>query len=155
MIARIRESGKTLTVHYPAVRPVATGTSPGTAPLSPLTGTAPTLKVIPTAAETPSQAPVTVDCLWLNATVQADGLRNYRIERAAGGWFAGAQACARVVLEDVLLDAADLYGDTVFKAASHIEYSGHRYQILAVQPFGSSFGDPATAYVWCSGATGQ
>jgi hypothetical protein len=156
VINRIRTSGRTLTVHYPGVRPTATGTSPGTAPLSPLTGPAPTLKAIPTTTETPSQASVTVDCLFLTAYAGVpQSMRAFGIEQTGAGWFAGAQACARVVMTDVLLSASAPYGDTIFTAASHVEYADQRYKILATVPFGSSFSSPATAYVWLGGATKQ
>ena len=154
---RIRRSGMTLTVHYPPVRPVVTGTAPSLVPpRNPLSGTRTAPGAIQT-AEVPSRAPVTIKCLWLplrSATAQTKGGME-EIARDPVGWVEGAECLARVLVAEAALDVTDPYGDTVFKKCEVVEYAGHRYRVLAVRPVAASFRTPDTYYVWVSGAVAQ
>ena len=144
LLARIHESGLQLTVHYPEVRPVATGTTPSaTGPVSPLTGPTPSTTVFPTAV-TPEKDPVTIDCLWLDSYVGVGGTAADAIITNRVGWVAGATALARVDIADAALEPDNYAGDTIFTAADHVEFQGRRYKVLAVEPVAASFRPPAT-----------
>lgn len=152
LLARITEGGLELTVHYPPDRPAATGTSPGTAPISPLTGPRPAQQVFP-AATTPSKPALTVPCLWYPSVALLP--RSMIVNPASVGWMAEADGFAQVKVSDCALDPADPYGDTVFTAAEVVEHSGHRFRVLLVQPVSAGHRVPVTYYVWLAGAAKQ
>jgi hypothetical protein len=158
--ARLRRLVETspheLTVVYPPVQRTATGVSPGTAPLSPLTGRPPDAVVFED-EPTPSQASVTVPCLWydsftsVTSALSADQIKINRI-----GWHAGASTLACVLIDDAAVDATDASGLTVFDAASHVEHRGHRYRILAWEPVSRGWSEhPLVYWVWLAGAKRQ
>lgn len=155
LLARIDESDLELTVSYPPPRPAVVATSPGAAPQSPLTGARPTQVVFPTPA-TPAKPPVTMRCLWYDATrsvntaVSAD-----RRVMSAVGWVAGADALAQVKVADAALDPADYLGKTAFSGAEAVTFGGHRYRVLGTQPVGAGHRRPTTYYVWLQGAEAQ
>ncbi len=152
---RIANSGLSLTVNYPAVRAAATGTAPGAAPAGPLTGPIVTNVVVVT-DPTPSQAPVTLDCLWLSSyTSVTSSVAKDAIDYLKPAWVEGATALATVTIEDAALDATQPYGDTVFTGCSYVEHLGLRYTVLSVQPMGPSFAPPYVYYVWVTGAAKQ
>ena len=152
LLARIKESSLSLSVHYPPARPAATGASPGAAPLSPLTGPRPTTSVYP-GPETPSKPSKTLKCLWYPST---DFLpHRLRFTPNGTGWAANADAFAQVMVSEAALDPDDPFGDTVFTACERVEYQGHRYRVLAVQPVSAGHRQPATMYVWLVGAQKQ
>jgi hypothetical protein len=155
LIARIEQSGLTLTVQYPSTRPVATGASPAPAPISPFTAPAPTTQIVQPAG-TPAKSAVTLPCLWLDAYGSvAQSMSTDRIRPLNVGWVAGASALARVTVKAAALDSTKPLGDTVFTGADHVEFGGGRYRILSVQPVGSSFRPPVSYYVWLVGAIKQ
>lgn len=155
VLARIRDSGLTLSVVYPPTRPAATGASPASAPLSPFTGPVPTTVVV-TTDPTPAKPSVSLKCLWLDTygsvvqAVNADRIRTLNV-----GWMEGATALARVAVDDAALDPTKPLGDTVFTGAERVEFSGSRFRVLNVQPVGASFYAPYTYYVWLIGAVKQ
>jgi hypothetical protein len=145
--ARIAASPIELVVVYPTVRPVVVSTSPGAAPVSPLTGVAPAPAVGST--ETPSAPNVTVRCLWVDAARAEDYRAGAHIPSAAG-WQEHEVALARVDSRDVELGG----GLTVFDGADHIECRGKWYRISRVAPEGPSFSAPYTYTAWfTAGAT--
>lgn len=154
VLERIARSEHMLTVHYPPGRPVLTGTAPGAAPVSPLTGPAQVLEVF-ASDPTPAQASVTVKCLWLDTWSVMGGAQNGRIDAQLVGWVQGAEAMARLALSDVILDAQDPQGDTIFTAADYVEKDGHRFKILSCKPIGNGFTQPYSVYVWLHGAQKQ
>lgn len=146
--ARIDGSSLTLTVVYPPIRPVAAGTSPGVAPVNPLSGPAATEVVFP-AEPTGYKTNVTVKCLWLDALSSSspDGTRRV----LQGGWVDGATAMARVLARDVAVDTTNPEAGTIFDAADHVVFLGTRYRVLQVTPVGASFGPPVSYHVWLVG----
>ena len=152
---RINASGLTLQVNYPAVRPAATGTAPGTGPISPLTGPVPTTVVL-SPATVPAKASVSVACLWQQSYGSvATSARKDSINRLASAWLEGASALASVTVKDAALDITKPYDDTIFTGAECVEFQGKKYTILSVQPIGPSFADPYVYYVWVTGAAKQ
>lgn len=153
--SRIRGSKLTLTVQYPAARPAATGTAPGSLPVSPLTGPAPTTQVIP-GPITPSKPAVGMSCLWTDmvSAVGTDLARD-PINRFPAGWVEGASAVARVLVEDAALDVTNPHGQTVFTGCSHVEFAGKRFTVLSVKVPHASFDIPVSYYVWLVGASEQ
>lgn len=144
---RIDESELTLTVVYPPVRPVASGTSPGTAPVNPLSGPATTEVVFPT-DPTGYKASVTMPCLWLDALSSSrTGIRS----AVQTGWLEGATAMARVLARDCAVDVTNAEAGTVFDAADHVVFNGTRYRVLQTTPIGASFGMPISYHVWLLG----
>jgi hypothetical protein len=151
LLQRIEDSSFTMRVHYPPVRPIITGGSPATSLQSPLGGPAPTT-VYPVAG-TPSKPPVDLKCLWYDAvsSVMSSLAKDRRVVSAVG-WVAGAQALAQVRVSDAALDEDDYLGKTVFTAAEAVEFGGHRYRVLSVQPVGAGHRMPTTYYVWLAGS---
>lgn len=142
--ARIAASPHRLSVVFPAVRPVATGTSPGPAPVRPFTGTQPT----PTVAGPPTTAlrpPVELPCLWLDADTLG-ALRNPGAGESHGLWASGASALARINPEDLPPDSEG--PEAFFAAAEYVEFKGKRYDARKVTPAGPSDEDPYTWYLW-------
>lgn len=151
--ARIEQSGLTLTVVYPPVRPVASGASPGTLPVNPLTGPAPADGVFIT-DPAGFQATVTLKCLWLDALTGREATDVVHTEvrnPLQAGWAAGATAMARVLVEEAALDATNPYAGTKLDAADHVEFRGARFRIMQITPVGASFGPPTTYHVWLVG----
>lgn len=157
VIRRITESPHQLTVHYPPLGPVVVGTGPTMGPLSPLTGPPPDPEVIPDEAPALSHAPVTLQCLWLDAYGNLVlAIQSEKIGLAGKlGWMAGANALARVLVREAALDPDDPWGDTVFTGAERVGFRGHDYHVMAVEPLSGSMGVPVTYYVWLRGATKQ
>lgn len=154
---RILASTETLTVHYPAARATVSGTAPvTTTPVSPLLAPEATpVWLAPTEAE-PVKPSVTMSCLWLDSYQGlVSGLGDDRVRVSRMAWRTEAHAVARVLVEDAALDPLDPQGDTVFSGADYVEYRGHRYQVLAVDPIGASMAAPASYYVWLQGAARQ
>lgn len=155
LLARLDGSGLTITVHYPAVRPIATGSSPAVTVINPLTGPAPTTAVVDVPS-TPIKAPVTLKCLWTDSMMSVrTSLNDGEIAVEQTGWLAGADAAVRVRVSEAAINTNDPYGDTVFTGCDHIEFNGHHYEVLAVKPVGPSFRVPITYYVWVKGANKQ
>lgn len=157
---RILTSGQSLTVHYPLVVAPATGTAPGPAPLRPLTGTPATPKLIDNTVGTPSKPPKTMPCLWADAfytvkTRAASALSGGARDFGRVGWIEGAEAMARVLLEDVAQDPADPTGPTVFSEISYVEFQGRHYKVMGQDRIAAGFRDPISMYVWLMGAEGQ
>lgn len=153
VIDRIVHSGKTLTIVYPAVRPVATGTSPGTGPTSPLTG-ASTTDVIFEGEPTPYQPSVIVKCLWADMATSSEMTDRPSTDRYIYnqlGWVRDATAVARVLVSETALDPTNPYAGTKFDAADHILYQSRRYRVVQVVPIEASFGIPVSYYVWLTG----
>ena len=141
--ARIAASVHTVTLHYPPMAtPPTGGTVPTTAPVSPLTGPTPTPTVAP-AETTPRADPVTVSCLWYDATALAD-LRRDPVRIGPTGWVDGADAWAQV---DAAVGAAALRG------TDYVEHTldgtvQYRYTLLKATPLGASFGPPHSYALW-------
>jgi len=157
---RILTSGQEITVHYPPVKTPATGTAPGPAPLNPLTGAPPTQQMVVTSSSTPSQPPKTMPCLWHDAfytvkTRAASALDGGKRAFERLGWVEGAEAMARVLLEDILLDPTNSASATLFSQIDHVEFRGRRYHVMGEDRISSGFQEPITAYVWLIGAQGQ
>lgn len=146
MLGRIAQSKHELTVNYPAPRPVIHDSSPGSAPISPLTGTrpAPTLNL---PAITPIKPPLTLKCLWYAAD-SLTALRRGGIEVGPSGWVEGTTALACV-------SAADAQNGAVFLGTDHVTHRGQSYTVLKTTPQGTADGEPFTVYVWLSGAAKQ
>ena len=141
--ARIAASVHTLTVVYPPARQAVDGASPGPAPLNPFLGAPPpTPHIAPDTA--PTVAPnVTVKCLWLDGqTVSASQRHQAVVERM--GWYADADAVARVLASDVVTAP----GQTCLDACDHVEHGGRHYVVLNVAPLGASFAEPVSYTVW-------
>lgn len=151
---RITDSIYELTVHYPPNRPAPAGSTATSAPTSPLTGTRPTPTIYP-ATQTPSQPSVSMKCLWLDSYVGDGASANAKISVNRVGWLAGAQALARVLVEDAAVDPDNPWGDTVFTACENVGFMMHRYKVLAIEPIGNSFAKPLTYHVWLHGAQKQ
>lgn len=152
LLERIATSELSLTVQYPAARATASGSSPGPAPVNPLTGTNPAPTVFP-AAVTPAKPAVTLKCLWLDVTTQIPAPLNKeaRVIEAVG-WIDGLQAVARVAVSDAAIDATDPLGDTVFTDCLKVVFQGHDYKVLTVKPLSASFRMPVTYYVGLTSA---
>lgn len=151
----IRESPLELTVEYPGARPVAPGTTPGAAPVSPFTGGTPTQQVYP-AVETPSLPPVTMPCLWYDGFGGLEtSLGRSRIDKGLVGWVEGAEALARVLAEHAASDPTDPLKPTVFTNAVRVVFKTHRYRVMAVQPLSQGTGVPLTYHIWLQGAVLQ
>lgn len=151
--ARIEGSGLTLRVVYPAVRPVATGSSPGALPVRPLTGPAPTDGVF-VAEPAGYQTAVTLKCLWLDALTGREATDVVHTEpRKAfpGGWVVGATSMARVLVEEAALDPTNPYAGTHLDSCEYVEFRGARFKVVQVTPVGASFGPPITYHVWLAG----
>lgn len=155
MARRVAESPFSLTIHYPAKRATVVDTSPGAAPLRPLTGTRPAPKLVTPAEEPdPTLPSVTMPCLWLDATRISD-LTGTAQRAKLQGWVAGAEVMATVLASDAAVVPELPEGDTKFDGADYVEKDGLRYLVLAVTPIGASFA-PAHSYaVWLRGATKQ
>lgn len=154
---RVRNSSETLTVHYPVLLAPVTGVAPiASTPVSPLLGPEETPVLLEAVEGTPSQDPVTLSCLWTDA--YGNLVVDVRGEvRKAGelGWYANADALARVLVEDAAVDADKPWGDTVFEASAYVEHAERRFVVLAVEPVGASMGPPVSYYVWLRGGTKQ
>lgn len=152
MAARIAESPYSLIVHFPVVRQVATGSSPGTAPISPLTRPGPTAAFELTPG-TPSAAPVTMKCLWYSAYggSASSSIRN-EWDRGFSAWVAGADALARVRTVDAGVAEGESYGTSVFSRCEAVEFEDKRYRVIGVYPVTAGWKRPATLHVWLAGA---
>jgi len=153
IITRITNSPQRLTLVYPAALPTATGIAPGTAPLSPLTGSPVTQQVV-NPAPTPIGADLTVNCLWLDSATGgelSDRLSEEALQFKRAGWLAEATALARVLVSDVAIDPDNPYGGTEFDRVERVEHFGQRYRVLQVVPFGSGSKIPVTYHVWLVG----
>lgn len=153
IIARIENAGHTLTIVYPATRPVATGVSPGVGPVSPLTGPA-AVDAVFEPDPTPYQPDVTVQCLWTDMATGSQMTDNPSVDKFRYnqlGWVRDASALARVLISETALDPTNPYAGTKFDAADHIVYQNRRYRVLQVNPIEASFGTPVSYYVWVTG----
>lgn len=150
LLQRIDESPLVMRVIYPPVRPITVGASPATSLQSPLSGPPPST-VYPV-EPTRQQAAVELKCLWYDA-VSGVASALSKDQRAVNlvGWVAGAQALAQVKIADAALSEDDYLGKTVFTAAEAVEFTGHRYRVLAVQPVAAGHRVPTTYYVWLQG----
>lgn len=154
MVARITRSTITIDVTYPALRPIVPGTTPiTTAPTSPLTGI-PIATTTAMAPATPNQPPLTLPCLWYDAT------RDLQLTTSARtvdqmGWVDGAHALLVVRITDAALDPGQPNGDTVFTAAEFVVKDGSKYTVLKVTPVGAGFREPVVYAVWVRGAEKQ
>lgn len=155
LLQRIAQSEHALTVVYPPGKPAAIGVSPGTGPVSPLTGPTQTLQAIAT-PPTPAKPSVTVQCLWYDAFLGGVGqLNQARVDVGPVGWVQGAECLARVDIQDAAIDAQDPSGNTIFTGADYVTHFGHHYRVMSVIPVGAGFIQPYTYYVWLQGATKQ
>lgn len=153
VVARIKASPLQLTLVYPPALPTAAGVSPGTAPLSPLTGEPDALEVVLTDAA-PVSASETINCLWLDIATGGeltDRLSNEAIRYRSLGWISEATAVARVLVSDVALDSTNPYTGTKFDKVERVEHFNQRYRVLQVVPFGSGSKVPVTYHVWLVG----
>lgn len=156
--ARIAASEIELTVHQPPARAASpgaapTGAAPAGRPASPLTGTlAPQAVTLPDEGP-PVDAPVTMKCLWLDATSAATS-RDQRTQTLVG-LVQGATAVVRVRAADALVDPDAPEAGTVFDTCLYVESQGRRYRVLATEPVAASFYRPHTYAVWLSGAVKQ
>lgn len=153
IIARIQESGQSFTVVYPAARPVATGTAPGSMPISPLTG-ADDAEVVFKTEPTPYQSSLTLKCLWHDVATTDElsdrtSAEKYQFEQL--GWVRGATALARVLVSEAALDITNPYAGTKLDASDHIMYYGRRFRVLQTSIMGSGLGTPVSYHVWLEG----
>ena len=153
LIKRIENSGLNVTVHYPPVRDVAAGSSPGAAPVNPLTGDTTPAGVFPT--DPVGYLPtVTLKCLWMDALTgrEATDVAHTELRKVhAAGWVVGATSMARVLVSEAALDAANPYAGTVFDGASHVEHLGARFKVLQITPITAGFAMPVSYHVWLVG----
>lgn len=148
---RILTSPLSLVVHFPPPRQVATGTSPGTAPVSPLTRPGPTPAVFPITAA-PSRDPVTLKCLWYSAYEGAVGsARRNSWDRLSATWVAEADSLARVLCSDAEVTSGMSFGDSIFTTCSHVEFQGKQYKVVGVHPVTSGWKEAKTLHVWLKG----
>ncbi len=153
LAARIRSSKVTLGVSYPELRAATAIPVPTTAPVSPLTGPKTTSTLIPVDV-TPAKPTVTgIPCLWLDSIVNSMRQSERINTELQVGWKQGADAMARVLIEDTALDAAAPYAGTVFDGADVIVAQGREWKLVAVEPIGHSFSEPFTYAVWLRGST--
>lgn len=148
---RIRESGHELVIHYPPARPTSPDIT-GAVPVAPLTGSriTPNLVHVPAA---PSKEPVTIDCVWFDRTTVVFRGDNRTADQL--GWIEPAQALARVLSSDLLVDPEDPALGTHLTGALAIEHNGKRYRVLQTDDI--SIGSvPAYSYaIWLIGAKQQ
>jgi hypothetical protein len=90
----------------------------------------------------------------MTSTVE-HSLRTGVIGAVPVGWYADAEAVARVLVEDAALDATNPGAGTVFDGAADVTFMGQSYRVLAVRPIGSSFRLAVSYYVWLKGSTKQ
>lgn len=148
---RILSSPFSLTVHFPVTRQIATGTSPGSMPVSPLTRPEPTPVAFPTPG-TPSRSPVTMKCLWYPAYEGSVGsARRNQWDRTFSTWAAEADALARVRTEDAGVTSGSSYGMSVFAQCSYVEFQTKRYKVVGVHPVTAGWKEPTTLHVWLKG----
>jgi hypothetical protein len=151
--ARIDNSGHSITLNYPAVRPIVVADAPAVAPLSPLTGIRPQPALVQSPA-VPANPPVTMTCLWLDAdTMSIVETNSRRVEQA--GWVAQATALATVKVEDAAKNPDAPTRETIFDDIDFVEHDGQRFRVIKVSPVGSSFTKPFAYAVWLSGAAKQ
>lgn len=154
MVARIRSSVHQLTIHYPAAVTKPSGTSPSASgPLSPLTGVKPVETLAP-AVTTPIKPPVTLGCLWYDATALGDLKRNSTTAEALG-WVVGAEVMAVVTVADGAVNPNLPAKDTLFDNCDYVVHDEQRHEVLRVTPVGASFAKPYCYYVWLKGAKRQ
>lgn len=150
---RITDSPLSITLVFPPVIPVVSGSVPGTAPLHPLTGPTTSREVIED-VPTPGETSVIMPCLWLDVATGGE-LTDRTTEEARRfqqlGWIASASAVARVLVSDAADDPTDPYGDTKFKRCSYVTYRNQPYRVLQVVPFSSGSKLPITYHVWLVG----
>lgn len=154
IIKRIENSPHEVTFVLPAPRPVATGIAPGTAPLSPFTGTDPATGVF-VAEPAPYGPSTTVKCLWYDVPTGRE-LNDRTLEpilMGKIGWVMGATALARVLVSEIANDTDQPYEGTKIDKAEHAEFRGRRYKIVQVVPFSSGLYVPVTYHVWLSGGS--
>jgi len=150
IIARIRESPFSLTVHFPAQRQVATGSSPTSAPVSPLTRPYTAQAITP--PETPSRAPLDMPCLWYSGyDGSSTAVRRGELTRGGFTWRQDADAMARVLSTDAELDPLQPYGESVFSRCTHVEFQGKQYKVVGVNPVTSGWKQATSLHVWFTG----
>ena len=153
MKKRIEDSGLTISVVYPVARPAASGSSPGSLPVNPLTGPAPADGVF---ISDPAgyQTSVTLKCLWLDALTgrEATDVVHTEVRKVLqAGWVVGATCMARVLVSEAALDPTNPYAGTKLDAADHVVFRGARFRIMQITPIGAGFGPPTTYHVWLVG----
>jgi hypothetical protein len=151
LIERIRASVNTLEVFFAPARPVGTA-GPVTRPASPATGVKPTVTLVAT-APVGELEPLELKCLWLDAPVQQRSVGG--ITRVEAGWVDTADALARVIWCEAMVDEDSPEKGSWFDKAEYVLARGLRWRVIKTEPMGASFRLPHTLSVWLAGAAKQ
>jgi len=88
-------------------------------------------------------------CIWLDAA--SARASNNSIEQEIVGRYVGATVVAKFWLEDVLVDATDPYGATLFDNVGYVSMDGYRFDVLGYERYGLGTQKPYLISVVLSG----